>query len=567
MRLPRLLCKLQAVAATLVILAPQAQAQTIPDAGTLLRESERQERRLPAPAPQAVPQTPAAAPKDELRVVVKSFRISGNTLIATPELQAVLAPWIGKEGGFAELQQAVNAIAEEYRRRGWFARPQLPAQDVNEGVIEINVIEGRLGAVRIDDGGAALRVDRGLIEGTMTARQKPGDPLDLELLERSNSILNDTPGIAVATVLAPGANAGETDAVVKVQDKPLAAGMLQLDNQGARSTGKDKLSASGSLDNPLGIGDQAQLYANASQGSDYLKLGYSLPFGRDGLRAGIGASAMKYHLVGDFAVSKSKGDAQTLGLNASYPLLRSGTRNVALALAADRKDYHNEANQVSTSQKKIDALVVALSGDGLDGLGQGGMTLWGLNLAAGRVDLAGNAANATADQNGARTGGSYTKLGYSLSRLQRASDEATLWASFNGQRAGKNLDSSEKLSLGGPSGVRAYPVIEGIGDDGFVGTLEARYSVLPELQLTALYDFGSVRQSHDTSYTGAPLANKVTLRGAGLGMGWSQPGKYSLRAVWARRIGANPLQNPLSGKDSDGSLDLNRVWLTAVAYF
>jgi len=67
--------------------------------------------------------------------------------------------------------------------------------------------------------------------------------------------------------------------------------MLQLDNQGARSTGKDKLSASVSLDNPLGIGDQVQLYANASQGSDYLKLGYSLPLGRDGLRAGIGASA------------------------------------------------------------------------------------------------------------------------------------------------------------------------------------------------------------------------------------------------------------------------------------
>lgn len=559
----------RATRATLIfcLLSSGAAAQTIPDAGTLLRESERQERRLPAPAPQAVPKAPAAAPKDELRVVVKSFRISGNTLIATPELQAVLAPWIGKEVGFAELQQAVNAIAEEYRRRGWFARPQLPAQDVNEGVIEINVIEGRLGAVRIEDGGAALRVDRGLVEGAMTARQKPGDPLNLELLERSNSILNDTPGVAVATVLAPGANAGETDAVVKVQDKPLAAGMLQLDNQGARSTGKDKLSASVSLDNPLGIGDQVQLYANASQGSDYLKLGYSLPLGRDGLRAGVGVSAMKYHLVGDFAVSNAKGDAQTLGLNASYPLLRSGTRNVALALAADRKDYHNEANQVSTSEKKIDALVVAFSGDSLDGLGQGGMTLWGLNLTAGRVDLAGNAANATADENGARTGGSYTKLGYSLSRLQRASDRATLWASFNGQRAGKNLDSSEKLSLGGPSGVRAYPVIEGTGDDGFVGTLEARYSVLPELQLTALYDFGSIRQSHDASYAGAPQANKVTLRGAGLGIGWSQPGKFGLRAVWARRIGANPLQNPLNGKDSDGSLDLNRMWLTAVAYF
>ena len=556
-----------AAALTALLLSAGALAQTPPDAGTLLRENERQERRLPVPAPQALPQAPASAPKDGLRIVVKAFRISGNALIATTELQAVLAPWVGKEAGFAELQQAVNAIAEEYRRRGWFARPQLPAQDLKEGVVEINVIEGRLGAVRIEDGGAARRVDPGLVGGTMTARQKPGDPLNLELLERSNSILNDTPGVAVAIVLAPGANVGETDAVVKVQDKPLAAGMLQLDNQGARSTGAEKLSASAGLDNPLGIGDQVQVNANTSQGSEYLKLGYSLPLGHDGLRVGIGASAMKYRLVGDFAVSKSKGDAQTLGLNASYPLLRSSTRNVALALAADRKEYHNEANQASTSEKKIDALVVAFSGDSLDGLGLGGMTLWGVNLVAGRVDLAGNTANAAADQNGARSSGSYTKVGYSLSRLQRASDRATLWASFNGQTAGKNLDSSEKFSLGGPSGVRAYPVIEGTGDDGFLGTLEARYSVLPELQLTAFYDFGSIRQSHDASYIGAPQTNKVTLRGAGLGIGWSQPGKFGLRAVWARRIGTNPLQNPLSGRDGDGSLDLNRLWLTAVAYF
>ena len=157
------------VAIALAIFSTGIAAQTAPDAGSLLREAEKQQApRLPQPAPQAVPQAPLAPDANALRVQVKAFRIRGNTLIAEPELQAVLAPWVGKESSFAELQQAANALAEAYRRHGWFARPQLPAQDLAEGIVSINIIEGRLGAVRIEDGGLALRLDRSLVTQTMT---------------------------------------------------------------------------------------------------------------------------------------------------------------------------------------------------------------------------------------------------------------------------------------------------------------------------------------------------------------------------------------------------------------
>ncbi len=348
----------------LALMAAGATAQTPPDAGSLLRETERQTRQLPKPGPQAVPQAPAPAATDGVRVSVKAFRISGNTLISEPELQAVLAPWVGRELAFTELQQAANAVAEAYRKRGWFARPQLPAQDVSSGIISINIIEGKLGAVRIDDGGKELRTNLGMVSDTMTARQKPGDPLNLDDLERSSNILNDTPGVAVATILAPGKEAGESDAIVKVQDKSLIAGTAQLDNTGSRSTGELKLSLSLSIDNPSGKGDQIAASANDSEGSTYLKISYSIPVGSDGLRVGVNVSDLKYRLVGDdFASLKSKGDAQTIGVNASYPLLRSSTQNIALAGALDRKTYYNEANQLATSEKEVHALIVSVTGD------------------------------------------------------------------------------------------------------------------------------------------------------------------------------------------------------------
>jgi hemolysin activation/secretion protein len=557
----------------LLCISNVCRAQTAPDAGSLLREAERQSRPLPKPAPQAVPQAPAPVAADAVRVTVKAFTLTGNTLITEADLQAVLSPWVGKESSFTELQKAANAIAEAYRQRGWFARPQLPAQDVSSGIITINILEGRLGEVRIDDGGKELRVERDMVADTMTARQKPGDPLNLDYLERSSNILNDTPGVAVATILTAGKGPGESDAVVKVQDKPLLAAVAQVDNTGSRSTGELKLTLSLTLDNLSGKGDQVSVNTNGSEGSNYLKLAYSLPVGRDGLRVGVSASALKYRVLETFLDPdpakdpKTKGDAQTYGINASYPLLRSATKNIALAAAFDRKDYYNETGRVATSEKQIHAGLISLTGDILDGLGAGGMTLWGINLTLGDVDLGKNPTNAAADSIGPRTDGGYHKWGYNLARLQRLTDKATLWASFTGQSASKNLDSSEKMSLGGPSGVRAYPVSEGTGDEGWQATLEARYNLSAELQFTTFYDYGSIRLNQNPNYGTAPPDNAVSLKSYGFGLSWNQPGQYTLRASLARRIGNNSLPNRTNDKDTDGSYDRTRLWLTGIVFF
>jgi hemolysin activation/secretion protein len=549
-------------------IALSVQAQITPDAGALLREAQRPKEQLPAlPAKPAAPTT-AQAQADTVRVTVQRFRLSGNTLLSNTDLQAVLAPWLARPLRFAELQQASAAVAQAYRERGWFARVQIPPQDVSTAEIAIDILEGKLGEVRIDDAGKPLRVGRELVSATMTERQKSGDPLNLDALERSNNILNDTPGVAVTTILAPGKGPGESDAVVKVQDKPLVASSAQLDNTGSRSSGEHKLSANLTLDNPSGTGDQVSINGNASEGNTYLKFAYSLPLGHDGMRVGANASAMVYRLVGaDFEALKSKGDAQTIGVTASYPFQRSAQRNMTVAAALDYKTYYNEANGAATSKKTIPTALLALTGDWLDTLGAGGMTLWGVNLTAGSVDLSANATNQNSDATGARTAGGYTKLGYNLARLQRLWPNTTLWASFSGQSAGKNLDSSEKMALGGPTAVRAYPVIEGSGDDGWLATLELRYNLAPEWQVLAFYDHGGIRRDHQGDYTGALTPASAELKGAGFGLNWNQPGRWSVRTSVAQRIDDNPLRTLSSGKDQDGSFTKVRFWFNAIAYF
>lgn len=556
-------------AISLSLLSVPTLAQTVPDAGSLLRENQRSPApQHHAPAPQIAPSSAVTTHKDDgLHFSVKAFKLVGATLVPEAELQAVLAPWLNQTIGFSDLEAAGAALSEAYSRRGLLMRTQLPTQDINDGIVTFKIIEGRLGAVQIDDGGQALRLKRELVLGMLTARQQPGQVLRLDALERATNLLNDTPGVLASVALTSGKAEGESDVVVKLQDRPLLAGLVQLDNQGSRSTGTARLSGSVALDNPAGRGDQAALSSNVSEGTAYARLAYTTPVGWDGLRVGVYTSAMRYKLLNEFAALNAKGDAQTLGVSGSYPIVRSRNNNVSATAVLETKRYRNEANGAETSRKTSTTVLLGLTGDSTDASDDGGFTLWGVNATLGRLDLAANAVNQTADQAGPQTQGSFGKLGFNLGRFQRVANETSLWLSASGQVAGKNLDSSEKFSLGGPNGVRAYPSLEAQGDSGLMGNLELRHNLRTNVQAIGFYDAGRVQVNHSANYAGAAALNSITLKGYGLGMRWTDPGNFALSATAAKRLGQNPLASPTTGKDSDGSKDAVRFWISGVKYF
>jgi len=444
----------------------------------------------------------------------------------------------------------------------------VPAQDVVSGIVTIKVVEARLGEVRIDGAGLPLRFDRARITGTLTARQQPGQPLRLDDLERAVALLNDTPGLRASAVLAAGRLPGETDLVLKPVDQPLWSGNVQLDNQSARATGRNRLSANYALDDPSGSGDQLLFGGHSTgAGNEFIALGYSLPLGHDGWRAGVNASALRYRLGHEFASLDANGSAQTLGLHARYALLRSRARNVSLTLALDRRDFLNRANGQVVSDKRLTGFSVAAAGDWGDDFGGGGQMLWGVNLGHGKVDLSANPAHAAADQAGPRSAGAYSRLAWNLGRLQQLGERSAFWVGASGQAASKNLDSADKLGLGGAYGVRAYPSLEGSGDSGWLASAEWRYVLHPRLQGLAFYDHGEVRVNQDASFAGAAAPNHVALKGAGVGLNWAASAHSMVRAVLAHRIGSNPLASMTTGKDSDGSLKRMRLWVSVTAYF
>lgn len=513
--------------------------------------------------------------------VVKRFHIVGATLVPTREIQYALEPWLDQEITFADLEDALQAVADLYQQRGWYARPQLPEQDLVDGVVTIQVIEGKLGDVKVDES-AGARISSNRIINTLTARQDIGAPLNLKDMERALSILNDTPGIKVTTAMAAGATPETTDIIAQVEPKRWWGANASLDNFGARSTGYGRLSVNANADNPLGIGDQLTANYVGSLGTQFGRIGYTLPIGYDGLRMGINYSALGYHTIESFGFPvKQFGTAQIGEIIATYPLLRATGNNVNTTLSFDKKRYYNASENISgapldninspnaqpgvivqTGDKWLNVGTWGLNGDHYDTYLGGGAFYWASNLTVGYLDLTSSPAVAVAtDQSGLNAAGNYTKYTGNLSRLHSITDTTTLWLSWQGQLASKNLDSSEDFSLGGPQGVRAYPNYEAQGDQGWLGTVEGRRSFANNWQATAFFDAGRIKVNRftwDNSYS----PNMYNLYGAGLGINYTLPGQMVGKAMVAHRIGSNPGANPTNGADNDGTHLPWRFWLS-----
>jgi hemolysin activation/secretion protein len=271
---------------------------------------------------------------------------------------------------------------------------------------------------------------------------------------------------------------------------------------------------------------------------------------------------LSYQVKGaEFAAMDLHGDSQTTGLDASYPVIRSTTRNLYASANFDFKHYQNLAGSTVTSDYTVRVARLGLSANSFDEWQGGGQNNGSLSLVLGTVDLSGSP-NQAADAAAARTDGAFQKIQYTASRHQSLGAQWSVYGALSGQWASKNLESGEKFYLGGAQGVRAYPSSEAGGADGQLLNLELRYRWRQDLNLAAFYDWGQVRVNHDNGFPGAAARNSLSLQGLGLSVGWSAPMGVNLSAAWAHRLGSNP--NPTaSGKDQDGSLVRNRLWITA----
>ena len=476
-----LLCR--TACAIWIVVGSVAYAQSPPPTpGSVLDTLPSARRPLPAtPAQILIPDQPGPNLHDRRgkRFAVHSFRFVGNTAFPTMRLKQVVERYRDLELNLYQLNAAADAVTEFYRDRGYtLARAVVPPQKVEDGVVTLAVIEGRLGKVLFSG-------NKGYSETVLrrhTPNLKPGTLLTTDRLERSLLLLNDMPGLKVRSTLSPGAEFGDSDVLVKVEEKPFNFSM-NIDNAGRKETGEYRADVGVDFNNPLGYGDQLSVrgLVTDQQLLKYRRFGYSFPLNNDGLRLAASYSEAKYDVAGVFAALGLSGSAETTELALQYPLERSRGRNRSLSLAYRHTTIKQEVFGIETSSIKMPLAVFGYQSNEVGEDASVTNTSWQF------------ASNFRRNSSGAEQDAQLLRIEFDGNYLMPLNRRWDIYLRANAMWSHDRLPDSERLSIGGPGSVRAYRAAEVRGDSGVQGTIELRrnFSVLGRpASANVFYDAG-----------------------------------------------------------------------------
>ena len=478
------------------------------------------------------------------KILLQKFLFTGQKKIAVAELEKLTQGYLGKELMVEELEQAAAEVSNYCRQQGYtVATAVIPQQSIQNGIVEIRIFLGTLEKVVIEN--KSLMHDAAA--RAFIALLKPDGYVKTNSIETVLNNFNNLPGIDAVGILSAGEKIGSTDLTITLKDSKAVDSIVYSDNYGGKYSGRYRFGFQTTLNNPGRIGDKIFVGGMLSNEAMHnYNFGYEMPIGSRGTSIGISYSQMDYTLGDYFALLDAVGRAKTLSVYASTPLVNTSSNHLSIIYGYDNRQLKDEMRsfgELGNSKKHSNVLHGGIVGNhrGSQGAtGYSALYYWG---------------KLSYDDVGEHyTEGSFSKFTTDINHIQRLGSVVNLHLNFHSQLASRDLDGSEQFSLGGASGVRAYPQGEASGDSGYQATAELRYlTPLPYLSLSAFTDWGEVTLSK--SYGG-----HRNLAGWGIGVEYAKPNDYLLRLDYARKINGEAFQS--EGNDKNG-----RLWFLAYKAF
>lgn len=525
---------------TLSLLTSVALMAAAPTTGDILRQVEpvqmpALEKALPSVGVREY-KAPISA-KDDMKTFVKSYTFRGNTAFSSETLSALVKPYENKEVGINGLKEVASVITKFYRDHGYFvARAYIPAQGMENGIIEIAIIEGAYGSFDVKN---SSLVDTQEVQGFMD-RLKGGELVSTMSLERQMLLINDLSGASVTNAeVYPGQAVGTSDFRITVSPTQKYTGYAIADNYGSRYTGENRLSVGANINSLTGIGDTLSLTGLISNTADLKngRIAYDRPLGYSGLKGGVSFSATDYKLGEELKSLNAFGRTNSYNTYISYPTIKTRAHTQTLEASYDHKDM-KDSQSGDESIKALNAMTLKAS----DTQNTSFQNLPGslnasLGYTIGHLGLKNDNAKAT-DEAGLNSVGNYTKLALNTVHSQYLLENTTLQTTLKAQKSfGHNLDSSEDLSVAGSNGVRAYEDSELSGDQGYSLSLDLIYN-LPKVdqishKTSIFLDHARIWKNTTTFNTEDNIRNLNAL-GVGYSLNYQS---FDLKATFAHGFG------------------------------
>ena len=477
-----------------------------------------------------------------VRVFVRQIRFQGNKVFTHQELAKVTAPYLNREATSEDLEDARRAITALYVVHGYVnSGAILPDQDVADGVITFQVVEGALSDIVISGKNRHLCDD--YIKGRLQLRAGP--PLNLNKLKEGLLLLRQNPNVKqVNAELRPGTQAGESYLDVYLQeDVPYRLG-IQMDNQRPPSVGAEEITVFGADYDVMGNSDLLEFsYGIAHNGADGFELSgskdesgsYTFPFTVWDTTLKLFGSRSDTSVIEDpFSILHIHDDLIRYGATLRQPVYRTANRELALALTFTRS--HNETSilgepfDVSGSVSgKVSTSMLQFSQEWVDRSQKQVLALrsaFNFGLDAFGVTDDGTDRNAKF----------FSWLGQ-FQYVRRLFDTPNLIIlRTDMQWTDAPLLSTEQFSVGGANTVRGYRENQLVGDRAIVASVEGRVPIVFDktgagtFYVAPFCDFG---QAADVG-SGIPGPN--TIASCGIGLLFNPNRHLNAQLYWGARL-------------------------------
>ena len=452
------------------------------------------------------------------------YQVEGNSVLERRVIEQTVYGFLGPARSVDDVEKAREALEKVYHDAGYqTVFVDIPEQDVQGGVVKLNVMEGKVGRLKVT-GSRYFSLGRirdqapGLAEGSV-----PHMPTVQEQLTRLGEQSTDR---NVTPVLRAGSTPGTLEAELKVKDELPLHGSVEMNSRNTVNTGFTRLVAQVRYDNLWQMFHSASLqFQTSPENPEEVEVWagtYAMPIGENKTQLlfyGVGvSSSTPITTAGALSVV---GAGEIFGARVVQPFGATERMFHSFMAGFDYKNF--EQNLLLTGsdadQTPIMYVPFMLQYDG-SRKWDSGATSWNVGSVFHFRGLGDDEAVWTKKRLAARSDFIYWTA--ELKHRQELPGEFQLMGRVSGQLTSAPLISNEQFSLGGTQTVRGYHETELLGDDGYNASLElyspklapADWESVQSLRFLAFGDYGAtwIRQALPDE----PVSQELLSAGAGL---------------------------------------------------
>jgi hemolysin activation/secretion protein len=469
----------------------------------------------PSPSETSTEAQPEPPNPSDFRFPVRQIRVTGNTVLET-EIADIVNHFLADHdtATFDELISLRSLITQLYIDNGYInSGAFLPNnQDLSDGEVEIQVVEGRLEDIQIT---GLTRLQEVYIRSRLNLANST--PLNQQDLEEALQLLQLNPLIQqVNAELTAGSAPGQNILLVEVKEaSPFQLG-VGGDNYQSPSIGAEQFSVQASYDNLLGLGDRISAGYGITEGLDSFDVGFSIPVNPMDGTLSLGYSNDDSLIIEtDFEDLDIRSESETFSLGLRQPIVKTPTEEFALGLGIDLRrsttllEGEPFSFSVGPEEGESNVTVIRLSQDWVE------RDTRSVLAARSQFSLGIDAFDATVNDTG--TDGRFVAWIGQFQWLQQLSPRFVLVSRLNAQLTPDSLLPLERFGFGGADTVRGYRQNQLVTDNGILGATELRFSLLPDSNRLQIIPF--VEAGHGWN-NDTPDPDPATLVSLGLGLRW-----------------------------------------------